>query len=1160
MKSFLSILKPVVVAILLALFSFDLYPQTFAGRKEVAHHKKIRSSTITLRDALLKIKNHYRIDVLFEEKLLAGIKASDSLLDLTQGVEKNMDAVLSSTGLHYQKVKENAYVIIRESPPTADPPDTGREAQRNEPPGNDVTHEMVITESNAIIVTGRVTDEKGIGMPGVNVLVKGTSNGTATDNNGDYTLSAPDENGTLLFSFIGYVTQEVPINNRSTINIALALDLNALQEVVVVGYGTQEKKDVTGSVGTISGKAISSLPVASVDQALQGKLAGVYVSTNSGEPGGGVSIRVRGMGGFGASEPLYVIDGVIITYNDSNTSYNPLATLNMADIESINVLKDASASAIYGARAGNGVVIITTKRGKEGRPRLSFDSYVGFQKVARKLDMMNASEYARFSNDAYAAANQPAFSKFANPASLGTGTNWQDAIFRTAPIQNYQFSLSGGSDKNQYLISTGYLKQDGTIIGSVFDRYSLRVNLDNQITSRLKIGNSLTLSRTYNEALPNNDKFGGIVAQAIRRSPTLPIYDANGGWGGPDALDLPYLGQTANPVRIALLNDNRTERIRGLGNMYVELEVIRDLYLRTSLGIDYLLTNNNSFGPTWKEGVLENNIPYASATKNTLANIMSENTITYKKTFPSKHHLEVLAGYTAQLSTFESVSASSKNHLTNTVTTIDAGDPNPNRQAYGTKGQSSYLSYLGRINYAFQDKYLFTANVRRDGSSVFSSLHKYAIFPSFSAGWRISEEHFMAGLPAISDLKLRGSWGQVGIDGNLGNGTEYATIASGYLYNFGHTVFPGMAANRVPNSNLKWETVTQSDVGIDVGLLDNRISLTADYFLKRYTDMITERLIPIYAGIVSDSFYESQVSQPINSATVINKGFEFSLNYRKSQGAFTYALGVNMTTFNNNVVKLDNEIVGGNTGNTPQGNLTRTVKGRSVGEFYGWLTEGIFQNQNEVNQANALGDPAVPYQNGSTSPGDYRFKDLNGDDVINDKDRTYLGSPIPDFTYGLQANFGYKQFDLSLFFQGVHGNKIANVNRFITESSGGTENKSKDMLQRWTDSNPSLTYPRAIATDPNFNDRFSNRFVENGSYLRLRNIQLGYKLSPSILQKLSIHSLRVYLSAQNLITLTKYKGFNPDIGAQNQSNLNYGVDNSVYPQSITFLGGVNLEF
>jgi TonB-linked SusC/RagA family outer membrane protein len=1160
MKSFLTILNPVVLAILLALFSFDLYPQTFAGRKEVAHHKKIRSSTITLRDALLKIKNHYRIDVLFEEKLLAGIKASDSLLDLTQGVEKNMDAVLSSTGLHYQKVKENAYVIIRESPPTADPPDTGREAQRNEPMGNDATPEMVITESNAIIVTGRVTDEKGIGMPGVNVLVKGTSNGTATDNNGDYTLSAPDENGTLLFSFIGYVTQEVPINNRSTINIALALDLSALQEVVVVGYGTQEKKDVTGSVGTISGKEIASLPVASVDQALQGKLAGVYVSTNSGEPGGGVSIRVRGMGGFGASEPLYVIDGVIITYNDSNTSYNPLATLNMADIESINVLKDASASAIYGARAGNGVVIITTKRGKEGRPRLSFDTYVGFQKVARKLDMMNASEYASFSNDAYAAANQPPFSKFANPASLGTGTNWQDAIFRTAPIQNYQFSLSGGSDKNQYLISTGYLKQDGTIIGSVFDRYSLRVNLDNKITSRLKIGNSLTLSRTYNEALPNNDKFGGIVAQAIRRSPTLPIYDANGGWGGPDALDLPYLGRTANPVRIALLNDNRTERIRGLGNMYVELEVIRDLYLRTSLGIDYLLTNNNSFGPTWKEGVLDNNIPYASATKNTLANIMSENTITYKKTFQSKHHLEVLAGYTAQLSTFESVSASSKNHLTNTVTTIDAGDPNPDRQAYGTKGQSSYLSYLGRINYAFQDKYLFTANVRRDGSSVFSSLHKYAIFPSFSAGWRISEEHFMAGIPVISDLKLRGSWGQVGIDGNLGNGTEYATIASGYLYNFGHTAYPGMAANRVPNSNLKWETVTQSDVGIDLGLLDNRISLTADYFLKRYTNMITERLIPIYAGIVSDSFYESQVSQPINSATVINKGFEFSLNYRKSQGAFTYNLGVNMTTFNNNVVKLDNEIVGGNTGNTPQGTLTRTVKGRSVGEFYGWLTEGIFQNQNEVNQANALGDPAVPYQNGSTSPGDYRFKDLNGDDVINDKDRTYLGSPIPDFTYGLQANFGFKQFDLSLFFQGVHGNKIANVNRFITESSGGTENKSRDMLQRWTDTNPSYTYPRAIATDPNFNDRFSNRFVENGSYLRLRNIQLGYKLSPSILQKLSIHSLRVYLSAQNLITLTKYKGFNPDIGAQNQSNLNYGVDNSVYPQSITFLGGVNLEF
>ena len=840
------------------------------------------------------------------------------------------------------------------------------------------------TGSNLIMIMGRVTDEKGSGMPGVNVLIKGTSNGAATDNNGDYRLNDVDENGTLLFSFIGFVTQEIPVNNRTNINVVLAQDLNALQEVVIVGYGTQEKKDVTGSVGTILGKDIVSAPVSSVDQALQGKLAGVYVATNSGEPGGGVSIRVRGMGGFGASEPLYVIDGVIITYNDSNPSYNPLSTLNMADIESINVLKDASASAIYGARAGNGVVIITTKRGKEGKAKLTFDSYIGVQKVARKLDMMNASEYASFSNDAYTAAGQPPFSKFANPASLGVGTNWQDAVFRSAPIQNYQFSLTGGSDKSQYLISTGYLKQDGTIIGSVFDRYSLRVNLDNQITSRLKVGNSLTISRTYNLALPNNDKFGGIVAQAIRRSPTLPIYDANGGWGGPDALDLPYLGQTANPVRIALLSDNRTERIRALGNMYVELEVIKDLYVRTSLGIDYLLTNNNTFSPTWKEGAIESNIPVANATKNTLANIMSENTITYKKTFQSKHHLEVLAGYTAQLSTFDIISASSKNHLTNTVITIDAGDPNPNRQAFGSKSQSSYVSYLGRINYAFQDKYLFTANIRRDGSSVFSSLHKYAIFPSFSAGWRISQEHFMAGIPVISDLKIRGSWGQVGIDGNLGNGTEYATIASGYLYNFGHTVFPGMAANRVPNSNLKWETVTQSDVGIDLSLLDNKIGVTADYFLKRYTDMITDRLIPIYAGIISDSFYENRVSQPINSATVLNRGFEFALNYRNSQGPFTYNLGVNMTTFTNEVIKLDNEIVGGNTGNTPQGNLTRTVEGRSVGEFYGWLTDGIFQNQNEVNQANALGDPAVPFQSGSTAPGDIRFKDINGDGVIDD--------------------------------------------------------------------------------------------------------------------------------------------------------------------------------
>jgi len=1014
--------------------------------------------------------------------------------------------------------------------------------------------------SSAIVITGRVTDEKGDGIPGANILVKGTSTGTTTDKNGNYQLSDMDENGVLIFSFIGYVTQEVPINNRSSIDIKLIVDTNTLKEVVVVGYGTQEKKDVTGAIGTISGKEVASLPVASVDQALQGKMAGVYVSTNSGEPGGGVSIRVRGMGGFGASEPLYVIDGVIITYNDPNTSYNPLATLNMADIESINVLKDASASAIYGARAGNGVVIITTKRGKEGKGKLSFDGYVGFQQVAKQLSLMNASEFASFSNDAYTAAGQTPYSKFADPASLGKGTDWQNAVLRTAPIQNYQLTLSGGTDKNQYLFSAGYLKQDGIIIGSVFDRYSLRLNLDNQVTSHLKIGNSLNLTRTYNEALPNNDKFGGIVAQAIRRSPTLPIYDANGGWGGPDAQDLPYLGQIGNPVRIATLNNNPTERIRGLGNLYLELETIKDLFVRTSLGIDYLLTNNTSFTPTWTEGVMENTIPVSNATKNTLANIMAENTIAYKKTFHSKHHLEALVGYTAQLSTFETISASSKNHLTNTIITIDAGDPNPARQAFGSKSQTSYESLLGRINYAFEDKYLCTANIRRDGSSVFSSLNKYAIFPSFSAGWRISAERFMSSLRSIANLKLRGSWGQVGIDGNLGNGTEYATIASGYLYNFGHTVYPGMAGNRVPNSNLKWETVTQSDIGIDLGLFENRLDFTIDYFSKQYGDMITQRLIPVYAGIVSDTYYENPITQPVNSATVTNKGFEFTLNYRKSEGSFTYNLGVNLTTFQNKVIKLEDEIVGGNTGNTPQGNLTRTAQGRSVGEFYGWLTDGIFQNQAEVNQANALGDPGVPFQNSATAPGDIRFKDVNGDHVIDDKDRTYLGSPIPDISYGFQANVGYHRFDLSLFFQGVHGNKIANVNRFITESSAGSENKSADMLQRWTNTNSSNIYPRAVNTDPNFNDRFSNRFVESGAYLRLRNIQIGYKLPAALLQKLSIRSFRVYLSAQNLFTVTHYKGFNPDIGAQNQSNLSNGVDNSIYPQSITFLGGVNVEF
>ncbi|HEY5747917.1 MAG TPA: SusC/RagA family TonB-linked outer membrane protein [Chryseolinea sp.] len=1138
-------------------------------------HLPVTFESKSLKEILFSLENVYHVSFNYDDDVLRDAYLKENFVwNKNEKIEKILDRLLVNFQMSYKRIDKGNFLILSkrnddntESSKGNVSPTVGGNFQQtyltqglNEP--------MASTRTTIdFTVSGVVTSDDGETLPGVNILLKGTSKGTTSDANGRYTLILPDAEGVLVFSFIGYTTLEEAIGNRSTIDVKMAADTKTLSEVIVVGYGSQENKDVTGAVGAINGSKLTTSAVPSVDQALQGRMSGVYVTSNSGEPGGGLSMRVRGMGGLGVSEPLYVIDGVIITYNASSsygykeTANNPLATLNMADIESISVLKDASASAIYGARAGNGVVIITTKRGKSGAPRLSYEGYYGVQTVAKTLDIMDASEYAAYSNDARTAAALGTNPKFSNPASLGKGTDWQNAIFRSAPIQNHQLTLSGGSDNSQYYISAGYMKQDGIILGSSFSRYSLRLNLDNKVTSWLKIGNSLTLSRSFNQSLTNNngDRYAGIVAQALRRSPTLGIRNADGSWAGPDNSDLAFVGVINNPVMLATLNNEPNERLRALENFNVEIKLQKNLTFRTNLGVDYVLTNYNRFKPTFVEGALSNNKPEATSTKSTLSNLLAENTLTYAKTFNAKHKLEVLGGYTAQLSTSDVVSALSFFQLTNDLTTIDAGSPNPDRQASGSKSQTSYVSLLGRVNYSFADKYLLTANIRRDGSSVFTSQNKYGVFPSFSAGWRISEENFMKGT-RVSNLKLRASWGQVGIDGSLGIGTEYATIGSGYKYNFGGKVVNGMTANRVPNTSLKWETVTQTDIGLDFGLFDNRLNFTADYFVKNYEDMITDKRMPIYAGMVSDAYYTNPISQPINSANVQNKGIELAVSYQnRTMGGFGYTVEANMTTFSNKVITLADDIVAGYTGNSDPGYLTRTKQGGSIGEFYGYVADGIFHNQAEVDAANALdGNPTAFYQTAGTAPGDIKYKDIDGDNKITDKDRTYLGSPIPNFAYGFSTNFDYKGFSLNMLWQGVHGNKIVNVNRYILESSTDGENKGKGMVGRWTETNPSSNFPRAISTDPNNNDRASDRFIENGAYLRLKNIQLGYTLPANVTERLHLSNIKVYVSAQNLWTITKYSGYNPDIGAQTQNNTSYGIDNTVYPNSVTFLGGINI--
>ncbi|GAO41518.1 SusC/RagA family TonB-linked outer membrane protein [Flavihumibacter petaseus] len=1078
-------------------------------------------------------------------------------------LEDELHYVLQPLQLTFEKVGDRIYLILTEkkqvawaeTAPLAQPsPEIAIISENGQADAEKTVHGI----NDEIRINGRVIASGGEGLPNVNVVYKGSSIGTTTDMNGGFSLDIPDRKGTLVFTLVGYNSREVQIGNESVINITMDAEFKTIGEVVVVGYGTQRKKDLTGSVATINGKDLNKMAVASVDQALQGKLPGVLVTTNSGEPGGGMTVRVRGIGGFGNSEPLYVIDGVIITYNSSDAATNPLATLNMSDIESLNVLKDASACAIYGARAGNGVVLITTKRGKTGKARINGEMYYGVQSIAHKIDMMNAKEFAAFSNESRINGNSPVYDEFANPESLGEGTDWQDQIFQKAPMSNYQLSISGGGDKNQYFISGGYQKQDGVIKGSAFDRYSLRTNLDNQILPWLKMGTSLNLSRTGSNSLTsvnNNDKYDGVVAIALRRSPTLGVYNPDGSWAGTPAAGNNFLGQIPNPLRIATELYNPIERIRGLGNLYFDIRLMRDLVFRTSLGIDYVLSNSNGFQKLVTEESVADLSRSAYASKGTNSNILSENTLNYKHIFGKKHNVDALVGYTAQKSTYESVYAFSENHLNDVLTTVDAGS-SIGRLASGNKTVTSYLSFLGRINYAYDNKYLVTANIRRDGASVFSAANKYAVFPSFSAGWRLSNENFFAPVRIVSNFMLRGSWGQTGIDGSLGVGAEYANMGTGYLYNFGGVPVNGMVQNSIANSALRWETVTQTDLGFDLGLLDNRVNVTVDYFRKEYSDMIEQRPVPSYFGIWDGPWAGGSITMPTNGATVENKGFEFAVNYENQslKGDFRYSLGVNLTTFSNKVTNLKSPTMGGPAGvNTSQGNLTRTEEGHSVGEFYGFIVDGIFQNQDEVDKAEAVASA-------NTAPGDYRFRDVNGDKKIDDKDKTFIGSPIPDYMYGIVGDLSYKQFDLNFSFQGVAGNQIVNVNKFITEATSGVENKSKTMLNRWTPQNPSSQYARAIYNDPNGNDRFSTRHVEDGSFFRLRSLQLGYKLPSALINRISLSMVRVYVSAQNVFTITKYSGYNPDIGSQKQSNASSGLDNTIYPQSRSIVGGIQVSF
>ncbi|QHT71472.1 TonB-dependent receptor [Rhodocytophaga rosea] len=1000
-------------------------------------------------------------------------------------------------------------------------------------------------------VTGKVTDSKGEPLPGVNVLVKNTTIGSVTTQDGNYSVSVPPENTILVFSYIGYITQEITLNGRSGIDITLSEDLQSLEEVVVVGYGTVKKSDLTGSVSSISSVELKAIPVATFDQALQGRAAGVQVVQSTGAPGGGTNIRIRGTSSVNASsEPLYVIDGMLINSNSGETSIggrgpavNPLATINPSDIESIEVLKDASATAIYGSRAANGVILITTKRGKAGKASVNFESYYGVQTVTKKLDLLNATQFAQLVNEAN--QNAQLTPVYTNPESFGEGTDWQEELFRQAPIANFQLSLTGGNDKTQYAIGGGFFTQNGIVEGSDLDRYSFRTNLNTDVNEKLKVGVNLSYNRTINNGVLTGPGpvVQGVVYNALLFNPILPVYDPlrPGGY----TFQHDRRDAIANPVAEAKEYISTTTTSRLLGTVFAEYEIVEGLSLRSSFGIDGLSTKSNSFGPNFLKRT-ENSKGEAGVSTLEALTWLNTNTLTYNKEINQDHTINALLGFEMQQFRNESVNSYAFGFPESRTGWHDIGSADNPQTTTNGELEWSILSYFGRINYSLKNKYLFTLTGRADGSSKFAEGNKYGFFPSAAFAWRVSEEEFMKSNNFINDLKFRASYGVTGnqaippygslaLIGQIGQGV-FSTSS-------GSEAFRGREPVSYPNRNLKWETTKQANIGVDLSVLEGRLGATVEVYHKNTEDLLLGTPIPYTSG------FETTL---LNIGNVQNRGIDIALNSVNIDGNIRWTTSVNVSVNRNKITNLAREEdinlgIGGN--------ILR--EGEPIGTFFGYVFDGIYQTDDE-----AKNSPVIAGQN--PSAGDRRYKDISGpngmpDGVINDFDRTIIGSAQPDFTWGVNNTLTFKGITLSFFFQGSQGNEMVNQNLGDLANVNGRQNVLASAgLGRWTPQNPNNTYARALYTA---NDNvFSSRFVEDASYLRLKNLTLGYNFPASLLEKIKLSNARIYVSGTNLWTLTDYSGYDPEGNAYGGTTNIVGVDFGGYPQAKTYTVGLNLGF
>lgn len=963
---------------------------------------------------------------------------------------------------------------------------------------------------------GRIEDSKDKSfLPGVSIVNLTTNGGVNSDIDGKYCIQA-SKGDILEFSFVSYVSTRVTVLDNKIINISLDPATINMDEFVVVGYGVQRKSDLTGSVVSIKSADIAKTISVSPAQAIQGKVAGVMVSSGSGAPGEAPIIRIRGVGTLNDSNPLYVVDGVLL---------GDIRFLSNNDIKSIEVLKDASATAIYGSRGANGVIIISTKQGVKGKTIFEFNSSVGIQQVANTIDMVNASEYAQLANE-LAYNSGLSTMPFSDPSKYGKGTNWFNQIYRTAIVTNNQVSVRGGNDNVTFNISASLFDQKGIIEKSSYKRHSIKLNNTYKLSDKIKLGHNLTLSKFENKSVPN------VVLSAYKMDPITPVGKTLGNW-------IASKNNVANPLAELEYTNNKSYGYRLVGNVYMDINLSKDLIFKSSYGTDFAENHGKTFNPTYYVSpVQQNKQSNIGVSQDQFNTWIWENTLNYNKKL-EKHNISVLLGQTMQSSRWENLGGGRKDLPGNEEAFwyLNAGSADTQTN-YNTAAESSMLSYLFRLNYSFKSKYLFTASMRADGSSRFGSDNKFGYFPSCALGWRLKEEAFLKDVDLISNLKLRASWGQTGND-KIGNYPSYTTISGNLNTVFGVDETLNIGANQinVSNPDIRWETTTQMNLGFNLGLLNNHLSLELDYYNRNTKDILIAIPLPSSVG--------AEGSPIVNAAEVENYGFDVNLRWEDKIGDFSYASNLTLSTVNNKVNALGqgkSELIDGGIDNGKQS--TRTVVGESIGYFYGYRTDGIFQNQQEINKYPSLDN---------TKPGDIRYTDTNKDGKINDKDKVKLGSPIPEYLFGLNLSCEYKGFDFGMDIQGVYGNSILNAKKAVRFS---TYNFEKSYLNRWTGEGTSTSEPRI--TNDGINYEISDRFIEDGSYVKIQNIQLGYSMPESIIKRFNMSKLRVFCSVSNLKTFTNYSGFSPEVMGGNV--LASGIDNGIYPQSTTYSFGINLTF